>query len=242
MSALKGGLIVSCQASTGEPLAKPEHITAISLTVLRGGARALRLEGVENIRAVRAEVEVPIIGITKMDGLSDAERLEQAYITATYDEAAMVAESGADIVALDATGRPRPDGLTLKETVTRIHQELGIPVWADTATFEEARSAVESGVDMVSTTLFGYTKDTYRDHSHGPDFSFLERCVSELAVPVIMEGRVWHHEQAAHAIACGAHAVVVGSAITRPHLITRGFVGAVESVELSGLAGQSDRN
>ena len=68
MSALKGGLIVSCQASTGEPLAKPEHITAISLTVLRGGARALRLEGVENIRAVRAEVEVPIIGITKMDG------------------------------------------------------------------------------------------------------------------------------------------------------------------------------
>lgn len=231
LARIKGGLIVSCQASKGEPLAKPEHILALSLTVLNGGACALRLEGVENIRAVRARTDVPIVGITKTEGLSEEERLNKAYITASYDEAARVLEAGADIVALDATGRPREDGLSLAQTVARLHDEFDAAVWADTATFGEAEAAVASGVDMVSTTLYGYTRETYRQHGEGPDYSFLERCVNKLDVPVIMEGRVWHHDQASRAIACGAHAVVVGSAITRPHLITRGFVDALKSRE-----------
>ena len=223
------GLIVSCQASTGEPLAHPDHIVALCLTVLNGGACALRLEGVENIRAVRAATSVPIVGITKIDGLSEAERLEQVYITARFEDARSLKEAGADVVAMDATARPRPDGRSLEETILKIHQELDMPVWADTATFEEARAASAYGADIISTTLFGYTRETYRDHGQGPDFDFLSRCVKELGVPVILEGRVWHHEEAARALELGAHAVVVGSAITRPHLITQGFVEAMQA-------------
>lgn len=231
LKSFANGLIVSCQASTGEPLARPEHIVALSLTVLNGGACALRLEGVENIRAVRAATSVPIVGITKIDGLSEAERLDSVYITATFDDARSLKEAGADVIAMDATARPRPDGMSLEDTIHRIHQELDMPVWADTATFEEARAASAYGADIISTTLFGYTRETYRDHNQGPDFDFLSRCVKELDVPVILEGRVWQHEEAARALELGAHAVVVGSAITRPHLITKGFVEAMEVMQ-----------
>ncbi len=231
LKSFANGLIVSCQASTGEPLAHPDHIVALSLTVLNGGACALRLEGVENIRAVRAATSVPIVGITKIDGLSEAERLDSVYITATFDDARNLKEAGADVIAMDATARPRPDGMSLEETIYRIHHELEMPVWADTATFEEAQAASAYGADIISTTLFGYTRETYRDHSQGPDFDFLSRCVKELGVPVILEGRVWQHEEAARALELGAHAVVVGSAITRPHLITKGFVEAMEVMQ-----------
>lgn len=231
LKSFANGLIVSCQASTGEPLAHPEHIVALSLTVLNGGACALRLEGVENIRAVRAVTSVPIVGITKIDGLSEAERLDSVYITATYDDARSLKDAGADVIAMDATARPRPDGMSLEETIHRIHHELDMPVWADTATFEEAQAACAYGADIISTTLFGYTRETYRDHSQGPDFDFLSRCVKELGVPVILEGRVWQHQEAARALELGAHAVVVGSAITRPHLITKGFVEAMEVMQ-----------
>jgi N-acylglucosamine-6-phosphate 2-epimerase len=231
LKSFANGLIVSCQASTGEPLAHPDHIVALSLTVLNGGACALRLEGVENIRAVRAATSVPIVGITKIDGLSEAERLDSVYITATFDDARNLKEAGADVIAMDATARPRPDGMSLEETIHRIHHELEMPVWADTATFEEAQAASAYGADIISTTLFGYTRETYRDHSQGPDFDFLSRCVKELGVPVILEGRVWQHEEAARALELGAHAVVVGSAITRPHLITKGFVEAMEVMQ-----------
>lgn len=228
---IKDGLIVSCQASEGEPLCKPEHILALSLTVLRGGATALRLEGVENIRLVTSNTDLPIVGITKIDGLSEDERLDRAYITPSFEDAKKVLEAGADIVALDATGRPRADGLSLSETIGRIHKELNAPVWADVASLGEAKLAASYGADLVSTTLFGYTRETYRATGVGPDFELLESCIRELSVPVILEGRVWHHEQVTRAMELGAHAVVVGSAITRPHLITRGFVDALTKSE-----------
>jgi len=223
VKALQGGLIVSCQASTGEPLCKPEHIVALALTVINGGADALRLEGVENIRAVRAVTDIPIVGITKTDGLTAEERLETVFITPTYEDARKVAEAGADIIALDATGRPRPDGLTLEETIALIHRELDKPVWADVATLEEGTVAFSAGSDIVSTTLFGYTSYCLADEAGGPGFDLLKALVEAVTVPVILEGRVWHTGDVERAIEYGAYAVVVGSAITRPHLITRRF-------------------
>lgn len=229
-------MIVSCQASTGEPLCKPEHILAFSLTVLNGGASALRLEGTENIQLVRSHTDVPIVGITKIDGLSEEERLKQVYITATFKDASEVVEAGADIVALDATLRDRPDGLSLKETISKIHNDLKTPVWADVATFEEAKFAHECGANLVSTTLYGYTEETYKDYDQGPGFDLLKKCVAELPTPTVMEGRVWEPEHVQKAIELGAYAVVVGSAITRPHLITSRFVKAIPSLkhEVSG--------
>lgn len=223
VKALQGGLIVSCQASTGEPLCKPEHIVALSLTVINGGADALRLEGVDNIRAVRAVTSLPIVGITKIDGLTAEERLEKVFITPTFADARQVAEAGADIIALDATARPRPDGLSLEETTVLIHRELDRPVWADVATLEEGKAAFVAGADIVSTTLFGYTSYCLADETEGPGFDLLKGLVESVTVPVILEGRVWHTGDVERAIEYGAYAVVVGSAITRPHLITRRF-------------------
>jgi Putative N-acetylmannosamine-6-phosphate epimerase len=226
IEALEGGLIVSCQASQGEPLAHPEHILALSLTVLMGGACALRLEGVENVEVVRKSTKVPIIGLTKIHGLNTVEMLQQVYITATFEDAAALAAAGADIIALDATGRPRKDGMPLDKTIDRIHFELNKPVWADCATKEDGIAAWKAGADIISTTLYGYTQETLTDDD-SPGFELLRDLIETVKVPVILEGRIWHPDEVTSAFDLGAFAVVVGSAITRPHYITKRFVEAI---------------
>jgi N-acylglucosamine-6-phosphate 2-epimerase len=231
---LKGGLIVSCQASAGEPLCKPEHILALSLSALNGGAIALRLEGADNIRFVRnsslVPAKLPLIGLTKKTLDDPADYIKTAYITSSYAEACEIAEAGADIVALDATGRPRGDGLSLEETIGKIHQELRKPVWADCARFSEALSAAAAGADIVSTTMYGYTAETASSEELGPALDLLRQLAEELDLPVILEGRIWQPEQVSEGFLRGAFAVVVGSAITRPQLITERFVKAISTL------------
>lgn len=224
---LKGGLIVSAQASDGEPLAAPEHICALALSGLNGGATGLRLEGADNIAYLRKRTPAPIIGLVKSTAVHEKDRLKSVYITATYQEAAAVAKAGADVVALDATGRPRADGLSLPELVNKIREELGLPVWADVATYEQGLAAAEAGADVVSTTLFGYTEETEKPADHEPDFDLLARLCRDIKKPVVLEGRVWHPSEVKKAFELGAYAVVVGSAITRPQLITKRFVKAI---------------
>lgn len=227
MKCLEGTLIVSCQASHGEPLDSPEHILALSLSAIAGGAGGLRLEGTENIRHVRLHTNVPIVGLLKSPDVDGDDRLREVYITRTYEDAVAVSEAGADIIALDATGRHRPGGLTLPALTARIHTELKKPVWADVASRDQAVAAVDCGADAVSTTMYGYTEETRLPPEAGPDFALLEAICLAVAVPVILEGRVWHPDEVTRAFAVGAHAVVVGSAITRPQLITRRFVQAI---------------
>ena len=228
---LQGGLIASCQASAGEPLCAPEHILALALATIAGGAIGLRLEGAENIRAVRncqaVPATVPVVGLIKSPLIADAERLSKAYITSTFAEAAAIAAAGADIVALDATGRERPDGHSLLQMIGRIHDQLGKPVWADVATSAEGIEAARAGADIVSTTLFGYTEQTAAPAEEGPALDLLEELAAKLEIPVILEGRVWHPGEVTEAFRRGAYAVVVGSAITRPTLITERFVRAI---------------
>ncbi len=224
---LSGKLVVSCQASTGEPLCSPEHILALSLSAINGGAGALRLEGVENIRHVRAHTTLPIVGLTKNDEVPASERLKKVYITGTFAEAKALAEAGADIIALDATGRPRPDGLSLAETITKIRDELNKAVWADVATFAQGLAARDAGATIVSTTMYGYTEETFLPPEAPPNFELLKELCQHLEVSVILEGRVWYPEEIAKAFELGAYAVVVGSAITRPQLITKRFVDAI---------------
>lgn len=230
-----GELIVSCQASTGEPLCSPEHILALSLSAINGGAGALRLEGVENIKLVRANTKLPIIGLTKDDNIPPSERLKKVYITGSFADAQSLAEAGADIIALDATGRPRPDGLSLKEQIQKIHEQLNLPVWADIATFSEGVAAREAGADVISSTMYGYTEETVLPPEHGPSFELLKDLCQHMDCPVILEGRVWYPEDVTRAFELGVHAVVVGSAITRPQLITQRFVKAIP-------ARKTDRN
>lgn len=224
LALLEGSLVVSCQASPGEPLCSPEHISALSLSALNGGAAALRLEGKENIQAVRKLTKVPIIGLIKSDLVAEANRATSVYITSTFAEARLIADAGADIIAIDATQRPRPDGSSVVELIARIHKELGKPVWADISTFAEGLFAAESGADAVSTTLSGYTEETAKTSPDGPDLELLKSLCDKLPLPVILEGKVWHPQEVQEAFTLGAYAVVVGSAITRPQLITRRFV------------------
>lgn len=229
LAKIKGGLVVSCQASAGEPLCSPDHILALALSALNGGAVGLRLEGAENIAAVRSKTTVPIIGLTKSDLVPDDQKLNSVYITPTFADASAIAQAGCDIIALDATSRTRPDGVSLTDLVSRIHSELNKPIWADVATLDEGLAAVEAGVDVVSTTLSGYTKETASDPESGPDMSLLRELITKQKLPVVLEGRVWNPSEVTEAFKLGAFAVVVGSAITRPQLITRRFVKAVAS-------------
>jgi N-acylglucosamine-6-phosphate 2-epimerase len=225
LSRLKVGLVVSCQALPGEPLHGPVFMTAMAVTAVRAGAVAVRLNGLADISAVRAaNLGVPIIGLWK-DGD------EGVYITPTLEHALAVVAAGADVVALDATYRPRPDGRTLAETIEAIHSRTGALVMADVATAEEGHAAAEAGADLVGTTLSGYTENTL--DKQGVDFHLIEQLASTLTIPVFAEGRIGTPAQAAEALNRGAWAVVVGGAITRPGAITSGFVARLAQVKPS---------
>jgi N-acylglucosamine-6-phosphate 2-epimerase len=224
---LAGTLIASVQASGDEPLNKPEHLCALALSCLNGGAQGLRLEGPENIAFIRKHTGLPLVGLVKSNNVEEKERASQVYITATFAEAKAVASAGADIIAIDATSRPRPDGLSLAQLIAAIHTELGKPVWADVSELSEGLSAAGAGADVVSTTLYGYTQACWRNPEEPPDFELLAGLTGGLSLPVVLEGRVWHVEDLTRAFELGAYAVVVGSAITRPQLITRRFVQAI---------------
>lgn len=224
---LAQALIVSAQASDDEPLNSPEHLCALALSGLNGGARGLRLEGVQNITYIRKKTKVPIIGLSKDTTVPDSERLKRIYITGAFADARALSEAGADIIAIDATGRPRPDGLSLAQMIERIHKELNKPVWADVSTFDEGLAAAQAAADVISTTLYGYTEETKRPSDAPPDFELLSALCKELKQPVVLEGRVWHYDEVRRAFELGVHAVVVGSAITRPQLITKRFVNAI---------------
>jgi N-acylglucosamine-6-phosphate 2-epimerase len=211
---VKGGLIVSCQALPGEPLHGAGIMARMALAAWKGGGIGIRANGADDIKAIRETVPLPIIGIIK-DGDSGV------YITPTFRHAQAIVEAGADVVALDATGRPRPDGSLLPDLIARIHAECGKPVMADVSTLEEALAAEQAGADFVAPTLSGYTP--YSRQLTGPDFELLRAMANAVKIPVLAEGRISTPEDARMALVCGAIAVVVGSAITRPQEITAHF-------------------
>lgn len=218
--ALAGGLIVSCQALPGEPLHGPHHMAAMARAAEEGGACGIRANGPDDIAAIRTVTRLPIIGIWKVETPG-----YPVFITPGWAEAKAVAGAGADIIALDATQRPRASGEKVADLIQRIHKDLGLPVMADVSTVQEAKEAEAAGADLIATTLAGYTEET--KHQQGPAFDLLEKLVQSLRVPVVMEGRIWTPEEAARALELGAYAVVVGTAITRPQVITRRFVEAM---------------
>ncbi len=224
LAKLRSQLIVSVQADEGSPLREVSIIVALSRAALLGGASALRLRSGEDIRAVRAMLEaegknVPIIGLTKNNHPGT-----DVYITATPDEVREVAEAGADVVAFDGTDLPRPS--TVAQLVEVTHA-AGVLAMADISTLEEARAAYAAGADIVGTTMSGYTPHSPRQP--GPDFALMDALHAE-GLPFIAEGRLNTPELAAEALRRGAHAVVVGSAITRPDHVTRWFAQAVRGV------------
>ncbi|WP_022868506.1 N-acetylmannosamine-6-phosphate 2-epimerase [Schaalia vaccimaxillae] len=216
---MRGQLIVSCQAYPGEPMRHPETMAQVARAAELGGAGGIRCQGLADISAIKGRVKVPVIGLWK-------EGDEGIYITPSLRHARACAMAGADVVAIDATSRPRRDGLTYAQTVSALHDE-GILVMADCGSIDDVRSAAEAGSDILSTTLAGYTDD--REMTDGPDMEFLSQVLEEFPeVPVICEGRVHTPEQAAAVMQAGAFAVVVGTGITHPTRITTWFTKAIE--------------
>lgn len=219
-SAIRNGLIVSCQAPADSPLCRPEIIAALAETAEQNGAIGVRIDSPTHIRAVRQVVKVPVLGIYKVEfGGSEV------YITPTFQSAKEVAAAGADVIAIDATLRRRPNDESLAELVRRIKEELNLPVMADVSTLEEGLNAVDAaGADFVGTTLSGYTNST--KHLTKPDFELVEKLARRLDVPVICEGRLHSGDDVRRAFDCGAFAVVIGGAITGIDQLVRQFVSA----------------
>ncbi|AOH45928.1 N-acetylmannosamine-6-phosphate 2-epimerase [Propionibacterium sp. NM47_B9-13] len=220
IASMAGGLVVSCQAYPGEPLRHPETMAQMAAAVEVGGAVAVRAQGLSDVSAVRGRVSVPVVGIWK-------EGNEGIYITPTLRHARCVAAAGADIVALDGTRRDRVDGLTLAETIRGLKEEYDVVVMADCGSVDDGLFAAEAGADLIGTTLCGYTGE--RPKTDGPDYEVIETLVNRLdgGRPVIAEGRIHAPDQARRAMDLGAHAVVVGTAITHPTSITRWFCDAL---------------
>ncbi len=218
---LAGQLIVSCQAYPGEPMRNPETMAEIAQAVELGGASAVRAQGLDDIRLVKERIDIPVIGIWK-DGR------EGVFITPTLKHALAVIEAGADIVAIDGTLRNRPDGLTLAETVEGIRAQYPeVAIMADCDSFDSGVAAAKAGVDIVGTTLAGYTPA--RPKTVGPDLDLIRELTEALpGHAVVAEGRVHTTADAKAARDSGAFAVVVGTAITHPTSITQWFRDALD--------------
>lgn len=214
---LRGGLVVSCQAHGDHPLRHSSRLSALAQCAERGGAAAIRADGPEDVRSIREAVSLPIVGIYKVP------RGDRFFITPTLEHARQVVAAGADVVAFEAALENRPDHEDLENLVCQIREELRVPVMADISTFEEGIRAWKSGVELVATTLSGYTRDS--PEREVPDFDLVEK-LAKASVPVIAEGHVRTPEQVRELFDRGAHAVVVGTAITDPVAITSWFVNA----------------
>lgn len=221
---IHGSLIISCQALPGEPLYCEEQslMPFMARAAQMAGCQCIRTSSVRDVVEIRRQTGLPVIGLIKRtyEGYD-------SYITPTMREIDELVEAKADIIALDCTLRKRGDHLTINEFIARIQEKYPeVPLMADISTYEEGVNACACGVDLVSTTMSGYTP--YSPALPGPDFDLLERLARDLPIPVIAEGRVHYPEQARKMLELGAYAVVVGGAVTRPLEIARRFYQAIE--------------
>lgn len=217
IQSLQGGLVVSCQAPPESPLHEPSVIAAIAHASVLQGAVGVRIDTPAHVKAVRQRVNVPIIGLWKRQ-LAGSE----VYITPQFVHAEAIALAGADMIAIDATLRSRPEGETVKSLIQKIHDDLGKPVMADVDTLEGAIAAVEARADIVGTTLYGYTAETR--HLKPPGFDLLKQLVAQLDVPVVCEGGIATPQMLRQALDLGAYTVVVGTAITGIDLLVQAYV------------------
>ena len=219
LASLRHRLVVSCQAPRGHPMRNPSVIARIAAAVMATGAAGVRIDSPEHISEVKRTVDATLIGLWKADG-------DGVYITPTIEHARAVVEAGADIVAIDGTGRPRPDDRDLTAVVRLLHDELGAVVLADVGTVAEGIAAAACGADAVATTLAGLTGEPPQED--GPALDVVAALAATLEVPVIAEGGITSPVQARGALDAGAWCVVVGKAITSPDWITARYVEAMD--------------
>lgn len=221
---LRGELIVSCQALPGEPLYREEGgvMCLMAQAAKNAGVKAIRAQGIVDIKQIKEQTNLPVIGIIKKSYPGYA-----TYITATMDEVDKLVEVGSDIIALDCTNRERGDGKTPSDFVKEIKEKYpNIVLMADISNLEEAIEAEKAGVDFVGTTMNGYTPYTTVSKKFDP--SLVKEIVENVKIPVIAEGKIHEPKEAKAALEAGAHCMVVGGAITRPQEITSRFLAELK--------------
>lgn len=222
LNKIKGKLIVSCQALEDEPLHSSFIMGRMALAATQANAGGIRANTVSDIKEIKLNTKLPIIGIIKrVYGECNV------YITPTIKEVVELADEGVDIIAIDATKRERPDNISLEDFVKSIKAKYPNQlIMGDISSVEEAIYAQNIGIDIVGTTLCGYT-----EYTKGNDpLNTLSEVLKNVTIPVIGEGNLDTPEKAKKAIEMGAFAVVVGGAITRPKQIAEKFVRAIESI------------
>ncbi|KMK78068.1 N-acetylmannosamine-6-phosphate 2-epimerase [Alkalihalobacillus pseudalcaliphilus] len=222
---IKGQLIVSCQALPGEPLYGADHMAKMALAAKQGGAAAIRANSVTDILAIKAEVDLPVIGLIKQNYKDSP-----VFITPTKKEVQLLIEAEVDVIAIEATFQERPNQERFEELIDLVRNSCNSLIMADVSTYEEGFKAIELGVDLISTTLSSYT--SYTKEREIPDLPLIERLSQQSPIPIIAEGNIKTPEEAAKAIHAGAYAVVVGAAITRPQIITKSFYEAVQEASV----------
>ncbi len=222
ISKLKHGLIVSCQAEVGSPFNSPEGVTMFAKAAVAGGAVGIRSEGIDKTKMILESVDVPVIGLIKSKFDDGSIR-----ITGSFSDVDELSAISCSIIAIDGTFRKR-DGLTGPEFIHRIKSEFDVLIMADIAKEDEALECEQAGADLISTTLNGYTPDTIAHKIFSPNFELVKVILQIIKNPVIAEGRINSPEAAKKMIELGAYAVVVGTAITRPHIITSWYVDAMK--------------
>ncbi|MCF1620485.1 N-acetylmannosamine-6-phosphate 2-epimerase [Tetragenococcus koreensis] len=221
---IKHNLIVSCQALDDEPLHSSFIMSRMALAARQGGAKGLRANSVEDIKEIKKLVDLPVIGIIKRDY-----KESDVFITATIKEVDELMTVEPEIIAVDATYSRRPNNETLDEFYQAIRSSYPkVALMADCSTFEEMKKADQLGFDFIGTTLVGYTKQSKGNKIEADDFSLIKKAVKELNTPIIAEGNIDTPAKTKRVLDIGVYSVVVGSAITRPQLITEKFVAATK--------------
>lgn len=217
-------LIVSCQALPEEPLHSSFIMGRMALAAKEGGAAGIRANTKEDIAEIRKNVDIPIIGIVKRD-YPDC----KVYITPTMKEIDELMEVKPEIIAIDATKDLRPNGVALDEFYAQIREKYPNQLlMADCSTYEEAKHADELGFDFIGTTLVGYTEQSKDMKIEQNDFELIKKIVKNVKHNVIAEGNINTPEKVKRVMQLGVFSIVVGSAITRPQLITKTFVDVLK--------------
>ncbi|WP_028390196.1 N-acetylmannosamine-6-phosphate 2-epimerase [Bacillus cihuensis] len=221
---IKKGLIVSCQALEGEPLHSSHIMGRMAIAAKEGGAKGIRANSVADILEIKKQVDLPVIGIIKQVYGDNP-----VFITPTMKEIDALMETGAEIIATDATARIRPDGSTLDQFYYEVRSKYpNVLLMADVSTVEEAIHADQLGFDIVGPTLYGYTDETQGLKIDSNQYAVIKQIIEEVKhAKVLAEGNVSTPEIARSVLDINVHAVVVGGAITRPQQITKRFVDAL---------------